>query len=364
MDTQNLATAIRPSRLSGVVGQDNAVAAITGAFKEKRLPSTILLTGGSGCGKTTIAKIIARMFNCEKHTVCGKCFSCQFGDSHPDIIFHNAGTHGKVDDIRALVRGASAAPITKKRVIIIDEVHAITGASESALLVSTESPPKNTVWILCTTNPEKLPSTMVNRCLRLNLKPIEHEVIVSHLLDVATKQGCEKLVKTKDGKNAITMIASISNGSMRDALSHLELLMLALSSGKKFDAAGSITAFVESSETDLDTAAAVFVGALVQRDLTGAVTQIRKVNNARALLSKSRWLVDYFIGARTKTAKFVPYTARIFAKQCPDVKCPLWLSVAIQSALVNLELRMNSCSIDENVLFTAAVGDLLTEIAE
>jgi DNA polymerase III subunit gamma/tau len=331
-----------------------------GMFKTKKFPSSLLISGLTGSGKTTLAYIFARRINCEKGTLCGKCLSCQFGEKHPDIVYHNAGTHGKVEDVRKLVQGAGVAPVTRKRVIIVDEAHKLTGASLNALLIPTESAPKNTIWIFCTTEPEKIDGTLSNRCVRLNLKPIAHETIVERLAEICEKEGFA-FAKTKDGKNALNMIASISNGSLRDAVAHLEALSFAAASGKSFDSKGSLTQFVVEGSVDLEKASVDMVAAILDVDLASAIAQIRKANNPRGLISKARWLVDFLIGVRTKTVKFTPYSGRLFKQDHPDTKTPLPFLVMLQSTLVEAELRMNSCAIDENVILSTAVGNLVLE---
>lgn len=360
MESKSLAVLYRPTKLSEVFGQDSAVAIMEGMFASKKFPSAILLSGHTGCGKTTLAVIFARRINCEKGTGCGKCMSCQFGDRHPDIVYHNAGTDGKIEDIRKLVQASKVAPTTRKRVIIVDESHKLTGASFDALLIPTEAASKNTIWIFCTTNVEKLSNTLVNRCTRINLKPIAHEPLVARLKEIVEAEGL-KALKTKEGRNTLNMIASISNGSMRDAISHLEALSFALASGKKFDTEGALASFLSEGELDLDQASVDVVAAILDLDLTSAIGTLRKANNPRGLVSKSRWLTDYLIGVRTKTAKFVPYAGRMFKTSHPDTKTPLAFLVMIQSMLVEAELRMNSCSIDENVILSTAVGNLIIE---
>lgn len=359
MESKSLAVRYRPTKLSEVFGQDNAIAVIEGMFKKKQFPSAILLSGTTGAGKTTIAQIFAKRVNCEKGTGCGKCMSCQFGDRHPDIVYHNAGTDGKIDDIRKLVQAAKVAPTTRKRVIILDEAHACTGASLQALLIPTESASKNTIWICCTTNPEKVANTLVNRCVRINVKPIDQEPMVARLQEIAEAEGCK--VKSKEFKNALNMIAAISNGSLRDAISHLESLILALASGKKFDAEGAMAAFLADGEVDLERAAVELVGSFLDLNLTASIAAIRKANNARGILSKARWLVEFLIGVKTKTAKFTPYSGRLFKEMYPDLRPSLALLVMFQTTLVETELRMNSCSIDENVLLSSAIGKLIVE---
>lgn len=118
--TQTLANKYRPTKLDEVYGQDIAVSALKGSFK-KGIPSAILISGLYGSGKTSLANIYARMLNCATHNMCGKCMSCKFKKSHPDIVNHDCAVGGKIDEIRNVVNASRVAPSTRKRVIIMDE---------------------------------------------------------------------------------------------------------------------------------------------------------------------------------------------------------------------------------------------------
>ena len=349
-----LANQYRPKTFSEVFGQDAAVAALEGCFKKDRIPSAILISGHYGCGKTTLANIFARQVNCEKGTLCGKCFSCQFG-KHPDIVFYDAAINGKIDEVRSLVAGSRNAPATRKRVIICDEVHMWRDASEKAMLVALENPAPNTVWILCTTNPEKLAKPLVSRCMHISLRPIPQDILETRLVEIAEKEG---LKVDKVHRKTITEVAAMSDGSMREAVSKLEMMLLVLASGKKFSVESLVEA-VGGADADIDNKACDLIEGVLTLDSTKAITAVRAANNARMLLNRSRWLIDFLIGQKTKTAKFTPYTGRLFLQR--KVKTSLTLLVELQSVLLETEMRMNSVSIDENVLLYSAVGKLISE---
>lgn len=360
MDSNSLAVVHRPPTLADVRGQDNVVAIVDGMVKTKKIPTSILLSGHTGCGKTTIAKIIGTMLNCDKGTVCGKCDSCKMGNSHPDIIEHNAGKDGGIDPIRKLVASSKVAPVFKKRVIIVDEAHKLTGASLEAMLLPAEQGSKKTLWIFCTTNKEKLTDTLAGRCLKLPIKPIDHEVIVGRLKEICKAEEIKPLLGKK-GKEVLDLIAHVSNGSMREAISQLEAVQLAIASGKEFDTAAAMQAIVTAGDVDLGKAAAELVGAILETDLTSAISIIRKANNARGLLSKAKWLVDWLIAVKTKTARYTPHDGRVFKELFPKTKTPLSFLMAILGMLVEVEMRMNSTSIDENILIMTHTSDLISE---
>lgn len=360
MDADSLATRWRSKNLDEVHGQDNAVAIVEGMFNTQKVPTSILITGPTGTGKTTLAKIIGHRLNCAKGTLCGKCISCQFGDSNPDVIVHNAGTDGGIDAIRKLVASSRVSPSFRKRVIVVDETHRLTGASLEALLLPVEQGARKTLWILCTTDPEKLKDSLKGRCLKLNLKSVAAEPMTARLKEIIKAEDIKPLMGKK-GKAAIEMICNISNGSLREAISQVEALQLAIASGRDFNTEEALSAILTSGDVDLDTAAATLVGAMLEQDLVKAITSIRQASNARGMVSKARWLADWLIAVKTKTAKFTPYAGRLFKEQFPKTKTPLWFLINIQAMFVETELRMNSCSIDENVLLSSAVGQLINE---
>lgn len=353
--SEQLANKFRPRKLKQIVGQPQAVATIEGMFVRKNFPAAMMFSGHYGCGKTSLAYIVGRMINCEKHTVCGKCLSCKFGKSHPDIIYHDCGTKSKIDDIRALINASRTSPMTRKRIIIVDEFHLLRDQPEKALLVETENPSPNTIWILCTSDPHKVSKTLTSRNGHIHIKPIEPDVIAAKLLEIAEAEG---VAIKKSGKKALDTIAQSSDGSMRQAIAKLDMLLNILASGKKFDAEDAAT-FIDDVEADLDESAAKFVAAVLSRDMKAAVLAIRITNNARGLLNRSRWLVDYLIANATGTAKWAPNSAKILQKM--KVKAKFELLVVLQHLLCEVEVKFNSITIDENVLFYSSVGAFILE---
>lgn len=364
--SEALAVKYRPKVLGDLVGQPHVVTQIKGMMKQDRFPAAFLLEGQTGGGKTTVARILHSILNCETGNACGECPSCRMGTkAHPDLIVKNAGTEGKVDDMRKLVKGAEAAPMFNKRIIIIDEAHKLTGAAAEALLVPLEEPKPNTIWILCTTNPEKMLNTIKGRCTKFTMKPIEPKAIVKQLGRIAKKEGFD-IVKDKDSKEALKLITDFSNGSMREAISLLESILYAVASGEEFTKENVLSAFIENSEVDLDRVAVSLVAASLNKDLPGTIKSIRKAGNVRGALNKARWLIDYLIGAKTKTAKYTPYSGRLFEQIAKknDIKFNLNKLLLLQMALVDAESKMNSSPIDESVLLQTTMGGFFFKLAE
>lgn len=219
-----LARSWRPKTFSQLVGQDHVVKALTHALDQGRLHHAWLFTGTRGVGKTTIARIMAKALNCVggdgqgKMTSepCGKCPACLEIDAgrFVDYIEMDAASNRGVDDIAALLEKAAYAPSNARyKVYMIDEVHMLTNHAFNAMLKTLEEPPEHVKFILATTDPQKIPVTILSRCLQFNLKQMPIPLIVEHLEKVlaAEKVDCET--------NALRVLAKAAQGSMRDALS-------------------------------------------------------------------------------------------------------------------------------------------------
>jgi len=364
--TLSLAVKYRPRTLKDVVGNEQEVAVIKGMIKTRKFPGAILLSGATGCGKTTLARILAAYMNADDPKNVKDSMAYKLGEKHPDITTINAATQGKVEDIRTVIKGSRSAPMTNYRIIFVDEAHKLTGASAEALLVPLEEPSPHTIWILGTTNPEKLLKTIVDRCTTITLKTVEPEQIAKRLTQVAELEGM-KFIDSKDGAKAIKLIAQFSDGSVRGGLAILEKLMYAAASGElNLKEKGALAHYVESAAVDLDKACASVIAAALNRDLPGCISIIRKAQNPRGIVYKSRMLLDYLIGSKTKTAKFTPYAGRVFESvaQKMEIKFNLKVLILLQEVVNNVELAMNSCAIDEAVLLQTHMGKFIIDHSE
>ena len=219
-----LARSWRPKTFSELVGQDHVVKALTHALDQGRLHHAWLFTGTRGVGKTTIARIMAKALNCTgsdgsgKMTSepCGKCPSClEINEGRfVDYIEMDAASNRGVDDIAALLEKAAYAPSNGRyKVYMIDEVHMLTNHAFNAMLKTLEEPPEHVKFILATTDPQKIPVTILSRCLQFNLKQMPVPLIVEHLEKVLAAE------KVTYEVNALRVLAKAAQGSMRDALS-------------------------------------------------------------------------------------------------------------------------------------------------
>ncbi len=222
MSYQVLARKWRPRNFSTLIGQEHVVRALTHALTEQRLHHAYLFTGTRGVGKTTIARILAKSLNCESgitSTPCGICSACQEIDSgrFVDLLEVDAATNTKVDEMRQLLENAVYAPTRGRfKVYVIDEVHMLSNSAFNAMLKTLEEPPDHVKFILATTDPQKIPVTVLSRCLQFNLKQMPAETISGHLAHILQAEGIPF------DTPALGLISHSASGSVRDALSLLD----------------------------------------------------------------------------------------------------------------------------------------------
>lgn len=220
--TQVLARKWRPKDFSGLTGQDHVVRALINALEKKRLHHAYLFTGTRGVGKTTIARILAKALNCESGITakpCGKCSACIEIDSghFVDLVELDAASNTQVDNMRELLENALYAPTCARyKIYIIDEVHMLSKSAFNAMLKTLEEPPDHVKFVLATTDPQKIPITVLSRCLQFNLKQIPPTLIAAHLEYVLKQE------KISYDEASLQLIAHAAQGSMRDALSMLD----------------------------------------------------------------------------------------------------------------------------------------------
>lgn len=222
MSYQVLARKWRPRNFSTLVGQEHVVRALSHALAEQRLHHAYLFTGTRGVGKTTIARILAKSLNCETGitaTPCGQCSACQEIDSgrFVDLLEVDAATNTRVDEMRQLLENAVYAPTRGRfKVYVIDEVHMLSNSAFNAMLKTLEEPPEHVKFILATTDPQKIPVTVLSRCLQFNLKQMPAVAITGHLAHILQAEGVPYDMP------ALALVARSAAGSMRDALSLLD----------------------------------------------------------------------------------------------------------------------------------------------
>jgi len=217
-----LARKWRPRNFGELAGQEHVMRALSNALETNRVHHAFLFTGTRGIGKTTIARILAKSLNCETGmtpTPCGKCSACREIDEGRfiDLIEVDAASRTKVDDTRELLDNVQYAPTRGRyKVYLIDEVHMLSTASFNALLKTLEEPPPHVKFLLATTDPQKLPATVLSRCLQFNLKRFTPGMIFKRLTEITQAESVEA------EPDALRLLSRAAEGSMRDALSLLD----------------------------------------------------------------------------------------------------------------------------------------------
>ncbi|MDO9190603.1 MAG: DNA polymerase III subunit gamma/tau [Sulfurimicrobium sp.] len=222
MSYQVLARKWRPKSFAELVGQEHVVKALSNALDQQRLHHAYLLTGTRGVGKTTVARILAKSLNCETgitSTPCGTCATCREIDAGRfiDLLELDAASNTGIDNMREVLDNAQYAPTAGRfKVYLIDEVHMLSKAAFNSMLKTLEEPPEHVKFILATTDPQKIPVTVLSRCLQFNLKQMLPSAIVGHLKDVLERESLPFDLP------ALQLLARSAQGSMRDALSLLD----------------------------------------------------------------------------------------------------------------------------------------------
>ncbi|MDR2298571.1 MAG: DNA polymerase III subunit gamma/tau [Comamonas sp.] len=219
-----LARKYRPRTFSEMVGQEHVVQALTNALIQQRLHHAYLFTGTRGVGKTTVSRILAKSLNCQgadgnggiTAAPCGVCAACTEIDSgrFPDYTELDAASNRGVDEVQSLLEQAVYKPVQGRfKVFMIDEVHMLTNTAFNAMLKTLEEPPEYLKFVLATTDPQKVPVTVLSRCLQFNLRPMAPDTVLEHLTDVLSKESVPA------EPQALRLLSRAARGSMRDALS-------------------------------------------------------------------------------------------------------------------------------------------------
>jgi DNA polymerase III gamma/tau subunit len=267
-------------------------------------------------------------------------------------------------------------PKNSKSSILVSNCHQLTVPAANCLLVPMENVAPSTIYILATTNPEKLLDTVIGRCHRFQLKPITPNAMMKRLLYIAKKEGVD-FEELDDGLDSIKLLASLSNGQMRDALQMLQALLFSLASGEKVDPKTLMAKYSKDISLEIERNAADLLYALLTRNLKLMLENTITCENTRQLLSKTRWLIQFVIKQlvlgtenekgvfEVKAKQYAPVSARKFAKlvQVNGLKVKLVELIMLQSVFTEAEITMNS-SIDDNIVLTSALGKIISKMRE
>ena len=286
-----LARKWRPERFSELVGQEHVTRTLGEALKRGRIAHAFLFTGIRGVGKTTAARILARCLNCEKGPTaepCGECAACVEirGGRSLDVSEIDGATYRKIEDARAIIENLSYRPARDRfKIYIIDEAHQLTDSAFNALLKTLEEPPPHVKFILATTEPQKMPETILSRLQRYDFRRIPYLTILERLKDLARREGLEA------EESALRLLAREAGGSMRDAERMLETAMATASgSGKVTEAEVASSLGVASRTTVLKLA-----DAILEKNAAAALAHVRELKSRGANLeSLGRDLLETF----------------------------------------------------------------------
>ncbi|QZE59791.1 hypothetical protein pEaSNUABM39_00211 [Erwinia phage pEa_SNUABM_39] len=371
LTTINFADQFRPKRIEDYVGQDHIVKIMKGWQKSKTVPSTMIITGHLGSGKTTFARLVAKYINCETFSACGKCRSCEMHDrgAHPDEQeFDMGGDAGKVDGSQKIVDSAPLSPMFKRRVFIFDESHLMSSAAESKLLKITEQPPAHVVFIFVTTNPEKMKNTMISRMTQLPIRPIPTDVIHKRLVEISDQLSIlPKKDKARDkAETALHQVAEYAGGQMRGAITMLQNIYASVRGGEEFDKNLVAELAAADPEIDMEAKAVQMIGAYLSMDLIGVIQFLREANNPRAMVAKARWIIHGVIGHAAETNKWQTAGLKMFLNMTrkDNIKINLVSLVYLQSVLADAEVAFNSTSVPADIMLESKVLTLMADIYE
>lgn len=279
----------RPSNFDEVVEQKHITTSLTNQIKNNSVGHAYLFTGTRGTGKTSIARIFARAINCTNNTngnPCDKCDTCKImsDPSNMDIIEIDAASNNRVEEIRDLREKVKYPPVNGKyKVYIIDEVHMLTDSAFNALLKTLEEPPEYVVFILGTTEVQKLPATILSRCLRFDFKLISNEALENHIKKIFD----DSKIKYED--EAVSLIAKLGQGSVRDALSIADMCVAYTNKNVTYN---SVVEAVGTTDNVVLNNLAKSIISKISAEVLNQINDIAKSGKNLAQLSKD--LVGYF----------------------------------------------------------------------
>lgn len=275
MSYKVLALKYRPQTFTAVAGQHSTLLALQNSLANKQLHHAYLFTGTRGVGKTSLARILAKCLICEQGisaTPCGVCDMCVSiaNGNNVDVLEIDAASRTKVEDTRDLLDNVPYAPVKARfKIYIIDEVHMLSNHSFNALLKTLEEPPEHVKFILATTDPQKLPKTILSRCLQFHLRALDKQQIINQLVEILTLENIQF------ERDALAIIAKFANGSMRDSLSLLEQVIA-------FSKQISVKDVAKLLGTEIEAQTKELLVNIIRNDANATITLVRELATMNA----------------------------------------------------------------------------------
>ena len=342
----------RPKKFSEVVGQAAVASALQGMLSRQTLPNAILFYGPAGTGKTTLGRIFATAVNCETHDNCGKCASCKQAGQHPDITELNAATHRGIDEARALIQQAKYKARYGVRVIIIDEAHQFTPQAMEALLKPLEEPGFGTMFILCTTDPQKFTSTLLSRCVKMPVEPPSPEEVTKRLRLIAKRE------KVEFPKELFPAITNIARGCVREAVNLLETAANMQAGDPNMDNAALVKGITQAAGDDAVSAATRLLLGMYSSKQAVIAKAILSAPDMLKLVNQAIWFNEYLLASLLDTQtsyvfhapanrEFASKAKAAFDKAKTDQRTAVNAVLDAQGRLVTARTGMHAVSVKE-----------------
>lgn len=355
----SFASKYRPQSLRQVIGNADAVGVLRGALKKGRIPTAILFHGPSGCGKTTLARAVFNHLRCEKGSACGVCDLCTSQDTS-DLVNFNASKERGIDEMRVLIENAKYRPqYAKKRVIILDELHQATSHSQEALLNSLEEPPTDTIFILCTTEPDKIKATLRKRCLTLHVGSPSMEDCQQFLQSIIAAEEVDFPYP-----EVIQAVYEQAGSSLRECANMLETLFGFIDGKKNKPTEEELLSFLSAAGTSSGVGGSTidFVKAIYEGDYPSIHKILLNCEDYNALVNSVIWLhsflVDVYVtkGAKNKNIWWTPANKEIH-KWFKEMKNrpSLEQTIIIQTVLIELKSVLGFAGLSDRHIIGARI---------